>query len=90
MLDGYRLRVLFLSLVMLLLTSEIVRCPSSEPSPNLRSRLFWMVLIVVDDLTEGYEKPDLENSHSSVIMQYLTKRCLEFEVKFGKYPGRYG
>ena len=46
-------------------------------------------LTIVDDLTE-FEKPDLDNAPSMIIMQYLTKRCLDFEVKFGKYPGRYG
>jgi hypothetical protein len=47
------------------------------------------LLIVADD-PEVIEKPDMENSPSVVIMEYLTKRCLDFEVKFGKYPGRYG
>jgi len=46
-------------------------------------------LTVVDD-PEVIEKPDMENAPSVVIMEYLTKRCLDFEVKFGKYPGRYG
>jgi hypothetical protein len=38
----------------------------------------------------GVEKPDLDSASSVVIMEYLTKRCLDFELKFGKYPGRYG
>lgn len=45
--------------------------------------------MLVED-SEGYDKPDLDNASSMIIMQYLTKRCLDFEVKFGKYPGRYG
>jgi hypothetical protein len=45
--------------------------------------------MVADDL-EVIEKPDLDAAPSMVIMQYLAKRCLDFEVKFGKYPGRYG
>jgi len=46
--------------------------------------------LTADEIVEGeYEKPDLETAPSMLIMQYLTKRCLEFEVKFGKYPGRY-
>lgn len=48
-----------------------------------------MWLIVVDE-SEPYEKPDMDNASSVVMMQYLTRRCLDFEVKFGKYPGRYG
>jgi hypothetical protein len=47
------------------------------------------LLTVVDD-PEVIEKPDMDNAPSVVIMEYLTKRCLDFEVKFGKYPGRYG
>ena len=38
--------------------------------------------------SEAIEKPDLDNAPSMIIMQYLTKRCVDFEVKFGKYPGR--
>jgi len=54
------------------------------------SFFLFVVLIAVDDFVEvGYEKPDLDIAPSVIIMQYLTKRCLEFEVKFGKYPGRY-
>lgn len=45
--------------------------------------------MVVED-SEVNEKPDLDAAPSMVIMEYLTKRCLDFEVKFGKYPGRYG
>ena len=47
------------------------------------------MLTVVDD-PEVTEKPDMDNAPSVVIMEYLTKRCLDFEDKFGKYPGRYG
>jgi len=45
--------------------------------------------MVVDD-SEVYEKPDMESAPSQIIMQYITRRCLDFEAKFGKYPGRYG
>jgi hypothetical protein len=44
----------------------------------------------VIDVDDEIEKPDLDVASSAVIMRYLTKRCLDFEVKFGKYPGRYG
>ena len=51
--------------------------------------IFSRGLTVVDD-SEGYDKPDLENAPSQLIMQYVTRRCLDFEARFGKYPGRYG
>jgi hypothetical protein len=58
--------------------------------PDVASgRGFGALLTVVDD-PEVIEKPDMDNAPSVVIMEYLTKRCLDFEVKFGKYPGRYG
>ena len=45
---------------------------------------------VTHDIDGVIEKPDLDSASSIVIMEYLTKRCLDFELKFGKYPGRYG
>ena len=67
-------------------------------SPRLRllrqHQVFSLIVeLMVDepvDVVDIVEKPDLENAPSMVLMQYLTKRCLDFEVKFGKYPGRYG
>jgi PHD-finger len=57
---------------------------SLEPVPSEREEP------ASDDTGEGeYEKPDLDSAPSMLIMQYLTKRCVDFEVKFGKYPGRY-
>jgi hypothetical protein len=63
------------------------RSPARTSSLPFRGGLIG----VADEFVEGgeYEKPDLDNAPSVIIMQYLTKRCLEFEVKFGKYPGRY-
>jgi hypothetical protein len=60
--------------------------PCTHPQPS-----FLVVAdgLVVDD-SEGYDKPDMESASSQIIMQYVTRRCLDFEAKFGKYPGRYG
>jgi len=69
------------------LQTEAVPTESVTPTPSM---IYFCRANVVDDTTDIIEKPDLDNAPSMVIMQYLTKRCLDFEVKFGKYPGRYG
>jgi hypothetical protein len=69
------------------LQADVVPTESVTPTPSI---LQCNRVNVVDDVTDIIEKPDLENASSMIIMQYLTKRCLDFEVKFGKYPGRYG
>jgi len=70
------------------LQAEVTPTETATPAPSMS--LLLNSLILVDDVTETIEKPDLDSAPSMIIMQYLTKRCLDFEVKFGKYPGRYG
>ena len=49
-----------------------------------------MVVNTMEGGVDVGERPDFDSASSQVIMEYLTKRCLDFELKFGKYPGRYG
>jgi len=68
------------------LQADIPELPDTPSNPLIPFRYVSGVDVGAD---EEMEKPDMENAPSGVIMQYLTKRCLDFEVKFGKYPGRY-
>jgi hypothetical protein len=74
--------------------SDDYKLKSPRLKPLRQHQVFSLIVeLMVDetvDVVDVVEKPDLENAPSMVLMQYLTKRCLDFEVKFGKYPGRYG
>ena len=60
---------------------QVDAVPGSEtPNGTLRNLKLCVMLMVVED-SEMFEKPDLDNASSTIIMQYLTKRCLDFEVK---------
>ena len=65
-------------------------CRLHVPTPLQWLLVFCEVELTIVDDSEGYEKPDMDNASSQIIMHYVTRRCLDFEARFGKYPGRYG